>query len=220
MTKTTMPRKLLALAAIVPLAVTGLAGCQSDSGPAERPKSTKTNTKAPSGGEGGGLPFEGETEAPPSTSAAPTTKAPTQSPKPTTTSSTPTGGGGGTDTVKWDGSDFSSLDWDVTCSFSSGNTDTYIDAVEAGKDRTDPKTPSMMITAEPDGRITFLYVDVEDDATSLWYSENTTSDASAGGTLTSDGTSVTASGTGHAYNDYSYKTPLSFEITLACDKAY
>ena len=223
MQNTPLTRKLLAVATIVPLAVIGLAGCQSDSAPAERPKSTKTTKKDDSGGvstDGGGLPFGGETEPIMPTESTP--PSPTTAPSPSTAAPTPpsNGGGGGTDVVKWDGHDLSTTAWDVTCSPGSGSTKTYINAYESGKSPGSQDAVAISLSSELDGRLTFLYVDQASDDDSLWYSENTTSDPSAGGTLTLEGGVVTVTGTGYAYNDYKEKTPLPFEIKLTCDTNY
>lgn len=228
-------RKSIAAVSIVPLALVGLAGCAGTSGEGldERtraPKATAPESEsAPNGSDTGeGLPFpfadDGGEDAGGSSSS-------NGSADSSGSGSGGTGGsgdsgnsgggsttGGGNGVVKYDNVDLSNVTWSTICSTEPDSQ--YVLASDVNATTTSDTGAAIMVSADENGKPDYLFVSTGGDTSasnSLYWSST-----SEGGSvkMSFSGDTVTATGEGFYFDDYSYSKPISFEIKLTCDTVY
>lgn len=213
MAKEQLLLKAVSIAAIVPVALTGLAGCANEE-PQAKPKKEKPKNESGEdrGGGGGGLPFNlgegggnerGETEEPPYGGGG---GGMTPEPGPTNNGGGSGGGGGGTDTVRFGSNDLSDIDWDVNCL--SGDSP----LVSGGDGSYDPDAPYFIVMFEGD-KVSSVSIRPKGkigEVDSLYWS-STSREGKVEGKY--DGKTVQVSGTGLL----NYTDPAEFEISATCD---
>ncbi|MDJ1372187.1 lipoprotein LpqH [Gulosibacter molinativorax] len=219
-------RKGFALAAILPIAMVGLAGCASGGDSlterTREPKATSPEVENSPEADGGGLPFpfpDGNEDgsANPTETSAPS---PSSSPSATTENNSGTGNSGGssdgTSVVKYDDVDLSSVNWSTICSTTSGAK--YIiasdDDVAAGE-----TGPTLMVSSDESDKPDYLFISPggSDSSKSLYWSDTSTAGSVS---MSFNGDEFTATGEAFTFNDYNYENPISFEVKLTCDITY
>lgn len=222
-------RKVLALAAAVPLVI-GLTACANGDGKDDTPKAKKTSNSANQGGGGGLLPFDGGGNRP----------------GPAPTQSGPDGGfdggdggnggdggggfggndggnsgggfggnggngGGGGDTVRFGNTDLSSIDWEVTCLTGDDFMVSGIDSKYASS--LDTSGASFLVSSDSQGKVDSVLLFGEDSSDNLSYSPST-----GGGDiqLNYSNSRVQVSGQGSSFSGETMK----FEIDVTCDIEY
>ena len=208
-------RAVLAGVAIVPLLTVGLVGCQAGGDSGTRPKSTKggTGQSTASAKPTGGLPFvdpsvEPSTE-PSGTPSASSTAAPTSAPS----------GAGGSDTVKWDGNDLSSVNWQVDCYL--GDSPSFYGR-DADQSAASANGATFMVTTNEQGEVDWLMASPGGESLDALYFSRSTDPADTHGKaeISFDGKTATLSGEAYSLLDYSYDKPLKFEMRITCDSTY
>lgn len=212
-------RRTLAWAAVVPLIAVGLVGCQTEADTSEkRPKSTKGEAGGPTGTSeaGGGLPFGDDTT---DSSQPTTTSSPSSKPSASPNASNP-GSGGGTDVVKWDGVDLSSVNWKITC-YLNESPSIYGQDADAAPASID--AASLMVTTDDQGAVDWLMVSSGTDTSQTLYfakSADASQPEHGKADITVDGGRITVTGEAFEFTDFSYNTPMKFELQLECDEKY
>lgn len=225
MEQTFRGRKVLALAAAIPLVI-GLTAC-ANGNDGDKPQSRSTSSANTGGGGSGGglLPF-----GPGGNGPGPGPTGPEPGPDPTGPEPGPTGGFGGggggvggggggggatgSDIVRFGNVDLSSIDWQTVCT-GTGGTELFVsgsDKKYASSNSADGAT--FLVTTDSSGKVDSVYIFNEDSTEYLMYS-STSASGSAPQASYANGR-VRVAGESTSFSGETQK----FEIDVACDVEY